>query len=306
MTARLRTLRLVLILSAAVPVAGCSFGRNVVSAARTVARLAARETEEACDLSKLTADVEKPAGANSILMAYFLVKPRDDTQLARFSDAFCADLSLRVTRLPEIRGQVPGWVADRAMQQLGIHSTRLSPQTAMKVARLAGRRYAMTGDVDRLNGKLRARLGIYDVRRRERVGAAIELVGTPQEFLDREGWLAEQVAQRIGVKLTAADRAWLSRRQFSRRAGFHLHRAPHDPPRQGPYGEAGGAPRAGAGVAAGRDGVVSMPRVARREGAPDGGPASAAAISREPTVPDVGGRAGYARWRQGGGEEGPR
>jgi len=221
MMARLRTVRLVFLVSAALLAGGCSFGRNVVATARTVARLTAAQGNQPFRVSDLRADVQKPHGAAEILMASFLVKSPQDEQLVRFNNAFCHDLSLRVTRLPEVRGQVPGWVADEAMRQLGIHTLALSPQTAMKVARLAGRRYVMTGDLDRLGGRLRARVGIYNVKTRERVGEVIELVGTPQEFLNREGWLAEQIAQRIGVKLTAADRAWLDRREFRDLADFN-------------------------------------------------------------------------------------
>jgi len=127
---------------------GCPILRNTITTAREVAETASQRTQ-AVSLDDLKADVEKPAGAAEIVMAHLRVEDPKDQDLAAFNVAFCADLSYRVTRLPQVRGQVPGWVLEEVMKQQGWRDLALEPQRAMKLARLSGRRYAFTGAVQR-------------------------------------------------------------------------------------------------------------------------------------------------------------
>jgi len=191
---------------------GCSrIGRD--AAAKDAAKTE-HESADFTSLDQLTADVERPTGAAEIVMFHFAVKGPKDRWLDAFNAAFSRDLGRRVTRLPQVRGQVPSWVVTRAMAQHGIPSVPLDAQSAITAARVGGRGHALCGIIEREGEKLRANVGVYDAKTGKRVGEAIELVGTPQELLDREGWLAEQIAERIGVKLTAEDGSWLNRRQF--------------------------------------------------------------------------------------------
>ena len=192
--------------------AGCSRIRAAVASGKALAQLLQQPAPFSLD--DLKADVARPAGTAEILMAFFVVQQPKDDDLAVFNTAFCQDLSLRVTRLPEVRGQVPGWVLDEAMKQYHMTTLNLDAQGAMKLARLSGRRHAMTGTLERQGNKLHARVEVYDAKAAKRVGEPIEVVGTPQEFVDREGRLAEQIAERIGIKLTDADRTWLNRKEF--------------------------------------------------------------------------------------------
>ena len=192
--------------------AGCSRIRAAVASGKALAQLLQQPAPFSLD--DLKSDVAKPPGAAEILVAHLVVNAPKDNDLAAFNSTFCQDLSLRVTRLPQVRGQVPGWVLDEAMKQHHMTTLSLDAQGAMKLARLSGRRHAMTGTLERQGDKLHARVEVYDAKAAKRVGEPIEVVGTPQEFVEREGWLAEQIAERIGIKLTDADRAWLNRRQF--------------------------------------------------------------------------------------------
>jgi pentatricopeptide repeat protein len=84
----------------------------------------------------------------------------------------------------------------------------------MKMARVSGRRHAMVGTIERRGDKVHVRVEVYDSKTAKPVGKPIEVAGTPQELFDGEGRLAEQIAERIGIKLTDSDRAWLNRRDF--------------------------------------------------------------------------------------------
>jgi tetratricopeptide (TPR) repeat protein len=192
---------------------GCSRIRSAVADAKAAAQLI-QQPPAFSSVDDLKSDVSKPPGAAEILMAHFVVKGAKDEDLAAFNSVFCQDLSLRVTRLPEVRGQVPGWVVDEAMKQYHLTTMGLDAQQAMKMARLSGRRHAMVGTLERQRDKMHIRVEVYDAKTAKRVGEPIEISGTPQELLDGEGRLAQQIAERIGVKLTEADRKWLNRRQF--------------------------------------------------------------------------------------------
>ena len=194
---------------------GCSRLRQPFAVVERAAE-EARQRQTVFSLADLKADCEKPAGAAEIFITHFVANSKDgaDQELALFNAAFCQDLAVRVTRLPEVRGQVPGWVVQKVMGQLNMRTMTLTPESAIEVARLAGRRHALTGAIERQGDKLHARVEIWDAKAGKRVGDAIELTGTPQEFINREGWLAERIAGRIGARLMAADRAWLDRRQF--------------------------------------------------------------------------------------------
>ncbi|UCH34193.1 MAG: tetratricopeptide repeat protein [Armatimonadota bacterium] len=193
---------------------GCSTVRDVVRAARVAAQIAQSQSAS-FSLNELEADCDKPKGAAEILIGHLVVQDAKDEDLALFNAAYCQDLGLRVTRLPQVRGQVPGWVLSGVMEQCGISTLALGPEQAMKVAHLGGRRHALTGTIERRSDEFHARIEIYDAKSGKLAGEAIELTGTAQEFLRREGWLAEQIAERIGVKLTKANREWLNRPQFS-------------------------------------------------------------------------------------------
>jgi len=199
---------------------GCSRMRKAATRTRAASR-ESRQSAVFSSLDDLTADVKKTGGAAEILMAHLVVKGPKDDDLAAFNYAFCEDLVLRVTRLPEVRGQVPGWVVEKAMGQYRVASVNLSSQQAIKLARLAGRRHAMAGTIERQGGKIHAVIEVYDAKSARRVGEPIRLTGTPQEFLDREGVVAQQTAERIGVKPTPSDRAWLNRREFRDLADFN-------------------------------------------------------------------------------------
>jgi pentatricopeptide repeat protein len=214
---RLLSLLLLSFLAAAFP--GCSAVGRTVTAAQQAAKLAATRAQEV-SLDDLEADVRKPAGAAEVLVAHFVLKDPKDKELALFNAAFCQDLGLRITRLPEVRGQVPGRVVDAVMKQYGIAGVNLSPENGVKVARLAGRGHVSTGTIERDGDRLRARVEVFDAKSGKKLGEAIELAGTQQEFLDREGRVAGQIAQRIGVKLTASDRAWLNHKEFADLADF--------------------------------------------------------------------------------------
>ena len=191
---------------------GCSrIGRD--AAAKDAARTE-HGSADFTSLDQLTADVERPTGAAEIVMFHFAVKGPKDRWLEAFNAAFCRDLGQRVTRLPQVRGQVPTWVVTSAMSQHGISDAKVNAASAIKAALVGGRRHALNGTIERQGEKLRAKVNIYDAESRQQVGDAIGLVGTAQELFEREGWLAEQIAERIGVKLTGEDRLWLNRRQF--------------------------------------------------------------------------------------------
>jgi hypothetical protein len=116
---------------------GCSrIGRD--AAAKDAARTE-HESADFTSLDQLTADVERPAGAAEILMFHFAVKGPKDRWLEAFNAAFCRDLGQRVTRLPQVRGQVPVWEVTKAMSQHGISDAEVNAASAIKAARVGGR-----------------------------------------------------------------------------------------------------------------------------------------------------------------------
>jgi tetratricopeptide (TPR) repeat protein len=170
------------------------------------------QSTASASLDDLRSDVERPADATDLLCAHWAPLDPKDEQLAAFTHGYCHDLALRLKALPAIRGQVPPWVAEQAAEQLGLPGP-WKPQEAVQVARLSGMRQTMGGTIERRGDRLRAVVGVYDTKTGEPIGDLIEVTGTPQEFMERAGSLAVQIAERAGLKLSDADRAWLNERQ---------------------------------------------------------------------------------------------